>query len=208
MYCLLKLIIPQESVFVHLYRIFAAGKKYGKIYVLNTKINLYKFMQLEKVFSSFGLSASSAELVTLVLVLLAITVAFWLLIGRFRLHSVLLNIYISFALVGAIPKDVIGANVNLLVLIFLILIILLTLMGKYTFDIHLSGSGLAYWQLLLMSFLEVGLIASIMATFVGDKTLLKFISKDALFYFSSPWAKFLWLALPLAFLAYINKRGK
>lgn len=165
-------------------------------------------MQLEKIFRTFGLSVSSAELVTLVLVVLAITVAFWLLVGRFRLHSVLINIYISFALVWTLPKDFIGTNTNLSVMLFLISIVLLTLMGKYTFDIHLSGSGLAYWQIFTMSFLEVGLIISIIAAFIGDKTLLKFVSKDAIFYFSSPWARFLWLAMPLAFLVYINKRGR
>lgn len=165
-------------------------------------------MQLEKIFKSFGLSVASAELVTLLLVMLAVTVAFWLLVGRFRLHSVLINIYISFALVGALPKDLIGTNTVMSVLLFMIGIVLLTLMGKYTFDIHLSGSGLAYWQIFTMSFLEVGLITSLLAGFVGDKTLLKFVSKEALFYFSSPWAKFLWLALPLAFLIYINKKGR
>ena len=165
-------------------------------------------MQLEKVFGSFGLPASDAQIVTLVLVLLAVTVAFWLLVGRKRLHAVLVNIYLSFILTQAIPKDILGANLNYLVVIFLAIILLLTFFGRYTFDIQLSGSGLAYWQLFVMSFLEVGLIVSIMAFFVGDKTLLKFVSKDALFYFSSPWAKFLWLALPLAFLVYINKKGR
>ncbi|EKE25875.1 MAG: hypothetical protein ACD_5C00011G0001 [uncultured bacterium] len=165
-------------------------------------------MQLEKIFRILGLSVTSAEIVTLVLVILAITVAFWLLVGRFRLHSVLINIYISFSLVWAIPKDVVGTSPNLSVMLFLISVILLTLLGKYTFDIHLSGSGLAYWQIFTMSFLEVGLIVSILAAFIGEKTLIKFVSKDALFYFTSPWAKFLWLALPLAFLVYINKRGR
>lgn len=165
-------------------------------------------MQLEKIFRTLGLSVASAELVTLILVILAITVAFWLLVGRFRLHSVLINIYISFALVGALPKETMGTNSTLSIMLFLIAIVLLTLMGKYTFDIHLSGSGLAYWQIFTMSFLEVGLIVSLLAGFVGDKTLLKFVSKEALFYFSSPWAKFLWLSMPLAFLIYINKRGR
>ncbi len=167
-----------------------------------------KNMQLEKVFRTFGLSVGFAELVTLVLVLLAVTVAFWLLVGRFRLHSVLINIYIAFALAQTFPKDIVGTNSNLLIMLFLIFIVLFTLMGKYTFDIHLSGSGLAYWQIFVMSFLEVGLIASILVRFVGDKTLVKFVSKDALFYFSSPWAQFLWLALPLVFLIYINKKGR
>jgi hypothetical protein len=165
-------------------------------------------MQLEKVFYKLGLSVGLAETVTLVLVLLAITVAFWLLVGRFRLHNVLINIYISFALVQAVPKDVMTTTANFPVMLFLILVVLLTLLGKYTFDIHLSGSGLVYWQIFTMSFLEVGLIISVLVTFLGDKLLLKYVSKDALFYFSSPWAKFLWLALPLAFLIFINKRSR
>ena len=76
-------------------------------------------MQLEKVFGSFGLPASDAQIVTLVLVLLAVTVAFWLLVGRKRLHAVLVNIYLSFILTQAIPKDILGANLNYLVVIFL-----------------------------------------------------------------------------------------
>lgn len=164
-------------------------------------------MQLEKIFKSFGLSSASAELVTLVLVMLAVTVAFWLLVGRFRLHSVLINIYISFALAWSLPKNLISDNSTLALMLFLISIVLLTLMGRYTFDIHLSGSGLAYWQIFIMSFLEIGLIVSLSVFFVGDKILLKYISKDALFYFASPWAKFVWLSLPLAFLIYINKKS-
>ena len=165
-------------------------------------------MKLENIFHSLGLSVSVAEFVTLALVFMAITIVFWLIIGRFRLHIVLINIYISFALVQALPADIIGSNKNLPVLLFLILTILLTLIGRYTFDIHLSGSGLAYWQIFVMSFLEVGLILSILISFFGSKELLKYVSKDALFYFSSPWAKFLWLSLPLAFLIFINKRSK
>lgn len=165
-------------------------------------------MQLEKIFFGLGLSGSIAELLTLALIILAATVVFWLVVGRFRLHNVLINIYISFALVQAVPAEIIGTNKNLPMLIFLILVVLFTLIGKYIFDIHISGSGLAYWQIFMMSFLEVGLIFSILVSFVGDKELLAYFSKDVLFYFSSPWAKFLWLSLPLAFLIFINKRSK
>lgn len=165
-------------------------------------------MQLEKIFRSFGLSSSLAELVTVLLVMLAIAVIFWLVIGKKRLHNSVMNIYLSFALVQVLPAEMVGANRNLPVLIFLILMALLTLMGKYTFDIGLSGSGLTYWQIFLMSFLEVGAIFSVLISYFGDKELLKYVSRDALFYFSSPWAKFLWLAMPLLFLIYINKSGE
>jgi hypothetical protein len=162
-------------------------------------------MQLEKVFRTFGLSSSLAELVTVVLVMLAIAVILWLVVGKKRLHNSVMNIYLSFALVQVLPVNLISTTKNLSVLIFLILLVVLTLIGNYTFDIGLSGSGLAYWQIFLMSFFEVGAIFSVVAAFLGDKQLLQYISKDALFFFSSPWAKFTWLALPLLFLIYINK---
>lgn len=165
-------------------------------------------MQLEKIFLKIGIPSTYAELVTLLLVILSITVIFWLIVGRFRLHNVLINIFISFSLVQAIPKEFIGSRTTLSVMLFLILVVAFTLIGKYTFDIHLSGSGLAYWQIFIMSFLEVGLILSISATFLGDKFFAGYISKEALFYFTSPWAKFIWLSAPLAFLVYINKRDK
>ncbi len=164
-------------------------------------------MQLEKIFHSFGLSASLAELVTVFLVMLAIAVILWLVVGKKRLHNSVMNIYLSFALVQVLPVNLISTNKNLSVLIFLILLVVLTLIGNYTFDIGLSGSGLAYWQIFLMSFFEVGAVFSITASFLGDKQLLQYVSKDALFYFTSPWAKFTWLALPLLFLIYINKRN-
>jgi hypothetical protein len=162
-------------------------------------------MQLEKIFHSFGLSASLAEMATVVLVMLAIAVVFWFAVGKKRLHSSVMNIYLSFTIVQVLPSDLIGTNKNLPLLIFLILMVVLTFMGKYTFDIGLSGSGLAYWQIFLMSFLEIGAIFSILAYFLGDKELLKYVSKEALFYFTSPWARFAWLSLPLLFLIYINK---
>ena len=162
-------------------------------------------MQLEKIFRSLGLSSSLAEIVTVFLVMLAIAIIFWLVIGKKRLHNSVMNIYLAFTLVQVLPAEIVGVNKNLPVLMFLILMVLLTLIGKYTFDIGLSGSGLTYWQILLMSFLEVGAIFSILISYIGDKELLKYVSKDALFYFSSPWAKFLWLTLPLLFLIYINK---
>ncbi|MEI7621035.1 MAG: hypothetical protein WCJ51_00705 [Candidatus Moraniibacteriota bacterium] len=162
-------------------------------------------MQLEELFRGFGLSVFMAEFITLFLVLLVISIIFWLAVGRFKLHSALCNIYLSFALVQVLPAQMMEFGKNIPALAFLILLVALTLLGKFTFDIHLSGSGLSYWKVFLMSFLEVGAIFSILIGFISDKELLRYISKDALFYFSSPWAKFAWLALPLLFLIYINK---
>jgi len=146
--------------------------------------------------------------VTLVLVLLVASTIFWLLIGRFRLHNFLINTYISYALLQVLPKEILTFTPNAPVLVFLIFIVILTLMNKYLFDIHQSGSGLAIWQVYIMSTLEVLLVLSIIISLAPAKDVLVYISKDVLQYFTLPWWKFLWMILPLAFLVFVKKRDK
>ncbi|HEX8974674.1 MAG TPA: hypothetical protein VF817_04275 [Patescibacteria group bacterium] len=168
-------------------------------------------MQLDKLFLSFGLASSAAQLVTLFLVLLLISTVFWLLVGRFRLHNFLINIYISFALLQVVPTS--GTSGIAFVkdnpiIVFLIFVVVLTLMNKYLFDIHQAGSGLAIWQVFVMSFMEVVLMLSIIFSYLPAKQILKYISKDSLAYFTDPWWRFGWMILPLAFLIFVKKREK
>jgi hypothetical protein len=165
-------------------------------------------MQLDKLFLNFGLASSAAELVTLLLVLLVLSTLFWLLIGRFRLHNFLINIYISLALLRVVPKEVMTFTPNSSILVFAIFVVLLTLLNKYLFDIHQSGSGMALWQTFLMSFLEVVLLLSIIFSFLPVKLVLKYVSKNSLGYFVDPWWTFAWMILPLAFLVFVKKRDK
>lgn len=165
-------------------------------------------MQLDKLFLNFGLASSAAESVTLLLVLLVLSTVFWLLIGRFRLHNFLINIYISLAILQVVPKDLMAFSKNSSVLFFLIIVVLLTLLNKYLFDIHQSGSGLALWQIFVMSLLEVILLVSIIVSFLPVKEVTKYISKNSLGYFIDPWWRLAWMVLPLAFLVFIKKRDK
>ena len=165
-------------------------------------------MQLNQIFQNFGLAKSATELITLVIVILAISGLFWLLIGRFRLHNFLINTYIALALVQVIPKDIMSFSKYSFLLVFLILIALLTLINKYLFDIHQYGSGLAIWQVFVMSFLEIMLLLSIISSFLSTKEMLQYISVDYLKYFADPWWKVLWMAMPLLFLVMVKKRNK
>lgn len=165
-------------------------------------------MQLDKLFLNLGLASSAAELVTLVLVLLVLSTIFWLLIGRFRLHNFLINIYISLAILQVIPRDLLDFSKNSSVLFFLILVVLLTLLNAYLFDIHQSGSGLALWQVFLMSFFEVVLLVSIVVSFLPVKDVTKYISKNSLGYFIEPWWRLGWMIMPLAFLVFVKKRER
>ena len=165
-------------------------------------------MQLDKLFLKFGLASSMAELVTLVLVLLVLSTIFWLLVGRFRLHNFLINIYISLAILYVIPAEVMSSSKNTPILAFLIIVVLLTLLNKYLFDIHQSGSGLAIWQVFLMSFFEVVLLLSIIISSLPIKEVTVYISKNSLGYFIDPWWKLGWMIAPLAFLVFVRRRDK
>lgn len=163
-------------------------------------------MQLNKIFQNFGLAGNVAELATILVVLLGMSVIFWFLIGRFRLHNFLINMYISFALVNVIPDNVMSFTKNSSILLFLVFVVFLTLMNRYIFDIHQSGSGLAIWQVVVMSFLEVILLLSIIFSFFPNKDILKYVSQDYLAYFIDPWWRVVWMALPLIFLIFVKKR--
>lgn len=165
-------------------------------------------MQLDKLFMQFGLASSAAELVTLLLVLLVFSTIFWLLIGRFRLLNFLINIYIAYSILHLVPTDTMGFSKYSSVLIFLISIVLLTLLNKYLFDIHQSGSGMALWQVFVMSFLEVVLLLSVICTLLPAKDITAYISKNSLSYFIDPWWKLGWMIAPLAFLMFVKKRER
>ena len=163
-------------------------------------------MQLNEIFQSLGLAKSATELLTLILVILAASWVFWLFIGRFRLHNFLINTYISFALVQIIPKDAMSFTKYSSLLLFFLFLILLTLANKYLFEIHQYGSGLAIWQVFVMSFLEIMLLLSIIFSFLSSKEALQYISANYLAYFIDPWWRVLWMAVPLLFLIVVKKR--
>lgn len=165
-------------------------------------------MQLNQIFQNLGLAKSVTEIVTLVLVILAASAIFWFLIGRFRLHNFLINTYISFALAQVVPKDLMSLNKYSYLILFFILVFLLTLANKYLFDIHQYGSGLAIWQVLVMSFLEIMLLLSIVLPFLPSKEILQYISADYLKYFIDPWWRVLWMVMPLLFLIIVKKGTK
>jgi len=164
-------------------------------------------MELEKIFQNLGIGGDIAETLSVVLFLLALSVLFWFLIGRFRLHNFLINTYISLAIVSVIPQSLVSLSDNSRAMVFMIVATLLTLMNRYIFDIHQSGSGLAIWQVVVMSFLELMLFLSIILSFLPNYELPKYISNASLEYLTDPRWLLAWMILPLVFLALVKKRG-
>ncbi len=160
------------------------------------------------ILAKFTQSGLVAELSAIGVVLAVISLGFWVLIGRFRLHNALINIYISFAILQVAHKEILAFGKFMPLFIFLILVVFLTLVDSNLFEIHLSGSGLAIWQVIILSFLEAGLLVSIIATLVPEKQILRYISINSFEYFSSSLASILWMVVPLLFLILIGRRAK
>lgn len=163
-------------------------------------------MQLNNIFQSFGLAKNVTELIVLVLIILVISGLFWFFIGRFYIYDFLINIYISFALMQVIPKDIIPFTKYPSLLLFLIFLILFTLINKYLLDVNQHGNRLVMWKAFVMSFLEIMLLISIIFSFLPAGEISQYVSENYLMYFIDSWWRVLWMIMPLLFLIIIKKR--
>ena len=72
-------------------------------------------------------------------------------------------------------------------------------------DISLTGRG-AWWQTLIFSFLQMGLIIAVAMSFMPTKTIDNF-SAFTQSIFTNEWALFAWLIAPLFTLSIFRGRG-
>lgn len=156
--------------------------------------------------SSLGVPANLTQDIMLLLFAALASFIYGTLIGRWRLMTVLINIYVAFAVVTVIPADLI-ADYNAKLLIFFILLVGLTLLNKRFFDISFSGSGTNYMlRVFLMSFLEIALVLSIVFSLVPKKVALGYISANAYAYLVAGWAPLVWMALPLVYMFFMYRK--
>ncbi len=163
-------------------------------------------MNLSVIFSQMGLSAKTAQDVMLFLVIALVSFIYGMSIGRSRLITILINIYVSVALLSVFPKAILPDYTYNLILFFGV-IILLTILGRKMFEIQLSGSGKGFlWRVFAMSFLEVVLMLSVALALVPKKIALGYISPNSYGYLVSENFAFLWMLLPLVFMFMIHKK--
>jgi hypothetical protein len=163
-------------------------------------------MNLSLIFSQLGLSAKTSQDVMLFLVIALVSFVFGMSIGRFKMITVLINIYVSVALMSVFPESFFSDYTYRLIL-FLGLIALFTVLGKKMFEIQLSGSGKGFlWRVFVMSFLEVMLMLSVALSLMPKKVALEYISSTSYSYLVSENFALLWMILPLIFMFLIHKK--
>lgn len=163
-------------------------------------------MNLTLLLSKIGLSANMSQDITLLLVVVFVSFIFGMFIGRYKLISILINIYVSCAIINAVPEKYL-TDYSYKLIGFFALVIILTLFGKKLFEIHISGAGSGFlWRVFAMSFLEVVLLISITLTLIPQKIALTYVSRFSYNYLASENAHLFWLVFPLAFMVFIHKR--
>lgn len=165
-------------------------------------------MNFNLLLSKIGISYQLTQDITLLVFIVLASFAYGTFIGRYKLMTVLINIYISFAVINVIPVNLLGKDTSIL-LVFFVLLVGLTLASRRFFDISFSGSGTGFlWRVFSMSFLQVGLILSIAFSVIPRKVALVYISSAAHQYLASEWAKFIWMTAPLVYMFLLYRRDK
>ena len=163
-------------------------------------------MNLSLILSQLGLSVKTGQDVMLFLVVAFISFLFGTLVGRSKLITVLISIYVSVALVSVFPKNLL-TDYSYKLMLFFGIIILLTVLGKKMFEIQLSGSGKGFlWRVFVMSFLEVMLMLSVAVSIMPKKLALGYVSPSSYDYLVAENFAFLWMLVPLVFLFMIHKK--
>lgn len=163
-------------------------------------------MDLGTLLGKIGISQELTQDVSLLMMIALASFVFGMFIGRYKLITILINIYVSFAVTMAVPEKYFSDYLYELTF-FLAGVIILTLISKRLFEIYISGSGSGFlWRVFAMSFLEVIFLISIILSIIPEKVALSYVSPTAFEYLASPNASLFWMIAPMAFMFFIHKR--
>lgn len=159
-------------------------------------------------FSSF-LPGKIAGDVSFLLLFVGGSLALAFVLGRTRLVSVVIYSYVALALVVTLPVVVFSFAPEGKAIVFLALLIFLVAVGDYIVDIHISNPTSTFFsRVLVMGCLGSGLVLSILLSLVSQSFALQFLSSTVYGYFAAPLSRIVWMAAPLLFLFFVNKRRR
>lgn len=144
----------------------------------------------------------SWDLLIIVLFLIA-ALLYGISLGRDRIIIILVSIYMALAVIQALPpfvlsikiEEIFAFQITAFVGIFLVLFFFLSRSAI----LRTLGSKAAQgrlWQVLLLSFLHVGLLLSIALSFLPAEIAQNFAPFTRMI-FTDPWARFGWITAPV-----------
>lgn len=148
----------------------------------------------------------------LFIVLFFIIVAFvyGISLGRDRIMVIMVSIYMSLAVVNSAPETIVVKNlfaiqVSAFIGVFLLLFFLLSRSALLS-SIASSDVKGAWWQAIVFSVLHVGLLISVILSYL-PKTALTHLSPTTLNFFVHDPAPFLWVIAPIMTMMLIRASG-
>lgn len=164
---------------------------------------------LTSIAKTLDIAPSLAGDLSLLLLFVGVSIGLGFFLGRSRLISILIDVYIARALLGVLPGSWLAFSPFGSVIIFVLLFIILFFVDRRLFDLHLSNvSTDFFWRILVTGVLVTGLLVSSVLYFLPKKLALGFISASVYGYFAGSTALALWMILPLIGLLFINHRLK
>jgi hypothetical protein len=132
-------------------------------------------------------------------------------LGKDRIIAIIVSIYMSLAVVNALPDFVLNIKFNdnftlqvtAFISIFVVLFFLLSRSAVLN-SLDTSDQG-RWWQVLIFSVLHVGLLVSVSMSFMPLVFLQKF-SIFTQFIFTNEWTKFGWIILPIIAMIFFGRR--
>jgi len=165
-------------------------------------------MNITLLLSKIGLPANLSQDVTLIIFVAFVSFVYGMLLGRHKLMSILVNVYVSFAVISVVPEKIFKAE-NQKVFAFLILLVILTFVSRKIFDIAFASGGSALiWRVFVVSFLQVALVLSIVLSLIPKKEALAYVSNTAYNYLVVGWAPFFWMIIPLIAMFLLYRKSK
>lgn len=169
--------------------------------------------QAQGFFSNLDWSKPSWDLFIILFFLVA-SLIYGISMGRDRSIVVIVSIYMALAVVDYAPfveKWIEGTAVQQLFifkitsfLVVFILLFYLLAQSALLNTIASRSSAKSWWQAIIFSFLQVGLLISIVLSFLPEASL-KELSDFTRMIFATETARFIWIALPIVLMALIRK---
>ena len=137
-------------------------------------------------------------------------------LGRDRIIIILMSIYISLTLIHAFPftennlaEIKFGESYVIQIGIFLavVLIVFFLILRSALYSIFGGGSQGSWWQILLFSFLQVGLFLSVVLSFLPEEIISELapLTKQI---FIGKNVQFGWLLAPILAMVLVGRKGK
>jgi len=178
-------------------------------------------MNIRDLLTNFHLGAASGWDLSIIFVFLIAVLVYGFFLGRNRMIILLLSSYFSLAISQVIPWSRMSAlgwlgigqepSASLRILVFVGLILLF----YFFIPSSVISSALktkkrgeaAWWQLFLLSIVQLGLLAVIILSFLPSQAIADFTPLVKKI-FIGPEAQFIWLTLPIFFIVLMRRKRK